>query len=52
MQLVYHNGANPGFRATLVFAPSARAGVVILTNAQAGGFTSATVSLLLEQLLQ
>jgi hypothetical protein len=49
---VYHNGANTGFRATLVFAPSARAGVVILTNAQAGGFTSATVPLLLEQLLQ
>ena len=52
VQLVYHNSANPGFRATLVFAPSARAGVVILTNGQAGGFTSATVSLLLEQLLQ
>jgi CubicO group peptidase (beta-lactamase class C family) len=52
VQLVYHNGANPGFRATLVFAPSAKAGVVILTNGQAGGLTSATVSLLLEQLLQ
>ena len=52
VQLVYHNGANPGFRATLVFAPSARAGVVILTNGQAGGFTPATVSLLLHQLHQ
>jgi CubicO group peptidase (beta-lactamase class C family) len=52
VQLVYHNGANPGFRATLVLAPSAKAGVVILTNGQAGGFTSATVSLLLEQFLQ
>jgi beta-lactamase class C len=52
VQLVYHNGANPGFRATLVFAPSARAGVVILMNGQAGGFTSATASLLFDQLLQ
>ena len=34
--LVYHNGANPGFRAAIVLAPSAKAGVVVLTNAEFG----------------
>jgi CubicO group peptidase (beta-lactamase class C family) len=32
--LVYHNGINPGFRATIVLAPYAKAGVVVLTNGE------------------
>ena len=35
---MYHNGANPGFRAAIVLAPSAKAGVVILTNGEAEAF--------------
>jgi CubicO group peptidase (beta-lactamase class C family) len=52
VHLVYHNGANPGFRATIVLAPSAKAGVVILTNGQADGLAYATAPRLLEQLLR
>jgi CubicO group peptidase (beta-lactamase class C family) len=50
--LVYHNGINPGFRATIVLAPSAKAGVVVLTNGESDRFTEATARSLLEQLLQ
>lgn len=50
--LVFHNGANPGFRAAIVLAPSAKAGVVILTNGESERFTSASTRGLLEQLLQ
>lgn len=52
VQLVYHGGANPGFRAAIVLAPSAKAGVVILTNGQAGDFVYAAAPSLLEQLLR
>lgn len=52
VHLVYHNGANPGFRAAIVLAPSAKAGVVILTNGQADAFAYAAAPRLLEQLLR
>jgi CubicO group peptidase (beta-lactamase class C family) len=50
--LVYHNGANPGFRAAVVLVPTAKAGVVILTNGEASGFNSAAAQSLLERLLR
>jgi len=49
--LVYHNGANPGFRAAVDLVPSAKAGVVILTNGESGVFISAATLSLIEQLL-
>jgi hypothetical protein len=30
VHLVYHNGANPGFRATIVLVPSSKTGIVVL----------------------
>jgi CubicO group peptidase (beta-lactamase class C family) len=50
--LVFHNGANPGFRAAIALVPSSRAGVVILTNGESNAFTDAATRSLLEQLLQ
>jgi CubicO group peptidase (beta-lactamase class C family) len=50
--LVYHNGINPGFRATIVLAPYAKAGVVVLTNGESDRFTEAAARGLLEQLLR
>ena len=50
--LVYHNGTNPGFTATIVLAPSAKAGVVVLTNGESDHFTEAAARGLLEQLLR
>ena len=52
LRLVYHNGANPGFRAAIVLVPSAKAGVVILTNGDSTEFTNATTLSLLEQLFR
>jgi len=52
VHLVYHNGANPGFRAAIVLAPSYKAGVVILTNGESNRFTDAATRSLLEQLLR
>jgi len=52
VHLVYHNGANPGFRAAIVLAPSAKAGVVVLTNGESDRFTDAATRTLLEQLLR
>ena len=49
--LVYHNGANPGFRAAVDLVPSAKAGVVILTNGESAVFISAATLSLIEQLL-
>lgn len=37
-QLIYHNGANPGFRASIFLVPSAKAGIVILTNGESNAF--------------
>jgi len=50
LRLVYHNGANPGFRAAIVLVPSAKAGVVILTNGDSSRFTNAATLSLVEQL--
>ena len=52
VHLVYHNGANPGFRAAIVLAPSAGAGVVVLTNGESDRFTEGAARSLLEQLLR
>jgi CubicO group peptidase (beta-lactamase class C family) len=52
MHLVYHNGVNPGFRASIILAPSAKAGVVVLTNGESDRFTEAAARGLLEQLLR
>ena len=52
VQLVYHNGENPGFRAAVVLAPSSKAGVVILTNGESKSFIETTTRSLLEQLLR
>lgn len=50
--LVYHNGANPGYRASIFLVPSSRAGVVILTNGESNAITEAAMGSLLGQLLQ
>jgi hypothetical protein len=52
VRLVYHNGANPGFRAAIFLVPSARAGVAVLTNGESGRFTEEAAQSLLEQLLR
>jgi CubicO group peptidase (beta-lactamase class C family) len=52
VHLVFHNGANPGFRAAIVLAPSAKAGVVVLTNGESDGFTEEAARSLLERLLR
>jgi len=52
MRLVYHNGANPGFRAAIVLVPSAMSGVVILTNGDSSRFTDAASLSLVEQLFR
>jgi len=51
LHLVRHNGANPGFRASIVLVPSFKAAVVILTNGESDLFTDAATRSLLEQLL-
>jgi CubicO group peptidase (beta-lactamase class C family) len=50
LRLVYHNGANPGFRAAIVLVPSAKAGVVILTNGDSSRFTNEAPLGLIDQL--
>lgn len=52
VHLVFHGGANPGFRAAVFLVPSAKAGVVILTNGESNLFTDAVTRSLLEQLLR
>ena len=51
VHLVFHNGANPGFRASIFLVPSFKAAVVILTNGESDRFTEAASRGLLEQLL-
>jgi CubicO group peptidase (beta-lactamase class C family) len=47
VNLVYHNGANHGFRAAVALVPSAKAALVILTNGESSQFiNAATLSLL------
>ena len=52
VHIVFHNGANPGFRAAIVLVPSSKAGAVILTNGESDRFTDAATRGLLEQLLE
>jgi CubicO group peptidase (beta-lactamase class C family) len=51
VSLVFHNGANPGYRASIFLVPSSRAGVVILANGESNHFTEAAMPSLLQQLL-
>ena len=51
VHLIFHNGANPGFRATIVLVPSAKVGVVILTNGDSDRFVDAASRSLLKQLI-
>jgi CubicO group peptidase (beta-lactamase class C family) len=50
--LVFHNGANPGFRAAIFLAPSSKSGVVVLINGEADHFNEVTTRTLLERLLR
>jgi len=50
--IVFHNGANPGFRAAIMLAPSARIGVVVLTNGESSDFTDAVTSDLIGEMLR
>jgi hypothetical protein len=43
---------NPGFRAAIVLAPSAKAGVVVLANGDSSEFMSAASLSLLDQLFR
>jgi CubicO group peptidase (beta-lactamase class C family) len=49
--LIYHNGANPGFRASIFLVPSAKGGIVILTNGESNTFPTMATRVLLEELL-
>jgi CubicO group peptidase (beta-lactamase class C family) len=49
--LVFHNGANPGFRASIVLVPASKTGVVVLTNGDSSAFINALTLRLLEELL-
>lgn len=49
--LVFHFGGNPGFRSVLAVVPSARAGVVILTNGESNALTSTAMRTLVAELL-
>ena len=50
--ILYHFGGNPGFRAAIALVPSAKAGVVILTNGESNAFTDAASRSLIKQLLR
>jgi len=50
--VVLHFGGNPGFRAVIAVVPSAKAGVVILTNGESNHFTSAAMRSLIVQYLR
>jgi len=50
--LIFHNGANPGFRASIFLVPSAKAGIVILTNGESDAFPATATRILLEELLR
>jgi CubicO group peptidase (beta-lactamase class C family) len=51
VHLIFHNGANPGFRASIVLVPSLKAAAVILTNGESDLFIHAATHSLLNQLL-
>jgi CubicO group peptidase (beta-lactamase class C family) len=50
--LVFHTGGNPGYRSIIVLVPAAKAGLVVLTNAESGRFTAEAAQHLLEPLLK
>jgi CubicO group peptidase (beta-lactamase class C family) len=52
VDLLFHNGINPGFRAMIVLVPSTKAGVVVLTNGESDAFTATVGRNLVEQLLR
>jgi CubicO group peptidase (beta-lactamase class C family) len=51
-RVVYHFGDNPGFRAAIALVPSAKAGVVILTNGESNAVTNTAMRSLVAQLLK
>ncbi|HVH82200.1 MAG TPA: serine hydrolase domain-containing protein [Stellaceae bacterium] len=52
VHLVFHFGGNPGYRAVIALVPSAKTGVVILTNGESNHFTNAAMRHLIEQHLR
>jgi len=51
VHVIFHNGVNPGFRAAIALVPSAKAGLVILTNGESNHFTDTAMRSLIAQLL-
>jgi CubicO group peptidase (beta-lactamase class C family) len=49
--IVFHNGVNPGFTASIVLVPAIKAGVVVLTNGDSSGFINAVTLRLVQELL-
>jgi hypothetical protein len=52
VHLIFHNGANPGYRAAIALVPSSKTGVVILTDGESDLFTDTAERSLIEQLLR
>jgi CubicO group peptidase (beta-lactamase class C family) len=52
VHVIFHNGVNPGYRAAIALVPSAKAGLVILTNGESDHFTNTAMRSLIAQLLQ
>jgi CubicO group peptidase (beta-lactamase class C family) len=50
-RIVFHNGSNPGYRASIMLAPSSHAGVIVLTNGESMEFISSMTLRLIEELL-
>ena len=51
VHVVFHNGANPGYRASVMLVPTSKAGVVVLTNGDSMGFINEVTLRLIEELL-
>jgi CubicO group peptidase (beta-lactamase class C family) len=49
--LIFHSGNNPGYRAVMALVPSAKAGLVVLTNGESNHITDVAMRSLIEQLL-
>ena len=50
-RIVFHDGVNPGYRASIMLAPGSKAGVVVLTNGESMKFINAATLRLLDELL-
>src|SRR5215469_1701752 len=50
VHVAFHNGANPGYRASVMLVPTSEAGVVVLTNGDSMGFINALTLPLVEDL--